>query len=78
MEKHWELNLELYWEQVGGAKSLNSKYLQVPSTLTRRTVQLIKAHLLVGCLQNLSPFFFFSSFFFPSFFLFFFLQKIDQ
>jgi hypothetical protein len=74
MEKHWELNLELYWEQVGGAKSLNSKHLQVPSTLTRRTVQLLKAHL-VGCLQNLSfsPFLFFF-FFFP----FFFSQKVDQ
>jgi hypothetical protein len=45
MEKHWELKLELYWEQVCGAKSLNSKYFQVPSTLTRRNVQLIKAHL---------------------------------
>jgi hypothetical protein len=49
---------ELYWEQVGGAKSLNSKYLQVPLTLARRSVQLIKAHL-VGCLQNLTPLFFF-------------------
>jgi hypothetical protein len=65
-----EHKLSTKWKNIGNSiwNFIGNKWVEQ---------KIIKAHL-VGCLQNLSPFLFFSSFFFPLFFLFLFFQKLDQ